>query len=309
MIHCGILIIYAIKNWLYDEIVRKDDPMNSCIKHSNQLATFECSSCHQALCKFCKPISFRGNILCTTCCEKEERCFFEQAERKDSSFLRSHSFQRLMITACAVALFASGFYAVIFWPREIDIPLEDKERLQYCLSLAYDAGKGSATYDRQMKNILRLDMNFRYVLSFLRQGEQAFDAKLYQQALDNYKSVKKMLPDWDWIYILIAQCYDGLGQIDSAKEKLEQAIELNPDGIKAYCVLGKIFEEADALDNAILQYTKASFVDSKNTDVLLKLSELYLKKNSFNKAREFRDKAKKLGANTDSMDTTITKKF
>jgi tetratricopeptide (TPR) repeat protein len=235
--------------------------------------------------------------MCRTCCEHEEQCFLEQEIRKETSLLKSHFFQNFLKAISVLAVFVGGFYMVLFWPREIKISLEDKDRLQYYLTQAYEAGKGSESYARQMKNIMRLDMKFRHVLSFLHQGEQAFDMKQYSKALDNYKTVKKMLPDWDWIYVLIAQCYDALGQIDSAKTELTQAIELNPDSIKAYCVLGKIFEEADAHDDAILQYTKASFIDPKNPEVLLRLSELYLKKNRPSKAREYREKAQRINAN------------
>jgi tetratricopeptide (TPR) repeat protein len=271
--------------------------MNFCVKHPEQFSNFECTVCHQALCALCKPISFRGKIMCVHCCDKEEQCFLEQEIRKEASLLKSPFFKNFLRVIAGIAIFAGVFYLFLFWPREIKISLEDRERLQYALTQAYEAGKGSASYARQMKNIMRLDLSFRHILSFLHQGEQAFDAKQYSKALENYKSVKKMLPDWDWIYILIAKCYDALGQIDSAKEELKQAIELNPNGLKAYCVLGKIFAEAEAHDDAILQYTKASFIDPKNTEVLLQLSDLYFKKNRPSKAREYREKAQRITAN------------
>ena len=75
--------------------------------------------------------------------------------------------------------------------------------------------------------------------------------------LENYKPVKKMLPDWDWVYIFIAECYDGLGQMDSAKEELKQAIELNPDHAWGWYLKGALIARDHRLEEAEPLLTRA----------------------------------------------------
>ncbi len=262
--------------------------------------------CKTELCKECKPISFQGKVYCAACCEIAENRLYSM-EIKKESFSSKYVFNRLAFSAILLACLISfsGYYFLIKPKDNIVIPPDDKEVLVFYLNLAYDKGKNSDTYKRQMNNILRLDMSYKSLITFLHTGEQYLEEKNYKEALVNFEKIKNMLSDWDLIYVFTSECYSNLGENDKAIDELKQAIELNINNTKAYMFLGDIYEKQDKIEDAILQYTKAFYIDNKNSSLPLKLAELYLRKNSITKAFEYRNQASKLGANTQNIDSLI----
>lgn len=273
-----------------------------CNQH-HQPAVYKCSGCKTVLCKECRPVSFHEKIFCSRCLEKEEKRFFAAEDKKHRT--QSYSWARLLSYFLFFILFSGGTYYYFFVPRMITVSVDDKERLRYYLSLAYDSPRNSETYKRQMDSIMRLEDKYRNLIGFLKRGEKSADKTHFEDAIKDFEIVKKLLPDWDGIYILIAQCYKKMGKTAFAKDQLKQAQELNPEDSKAYILMGEIHLEEQEIDEAILQYTKAHFIDRTNPEVLLSLSELYVRKKSFIKAREFRDEARRLGANTQRIDELL----
>ncbi len=275
-------------------------------KNHNLETTFSCAMCKTELCKECKPVSFQGKVYCATCCEIAENRIYN-AEIKKESFSSKYVFNRVAFSAILAACFISffGYYFFIKPNENIVIPPDDKEVLVFYLNMAYDKGKNSDTYKRQMNNILRLDMSYKSLIAFLHTGEKYLAEKNYKEALINFEKIKNMLSDWDMIYIFTSECFFNLGESDKAIGELKQAIELNINSTKAYMFLGDIYDKQDKIEDAILQYTKAFYIDSKNSSLPLKLAELYLRKNSITKAFEYRNQASKLGANTQNIDSLI----
>ncbi len=273
-----------------------------CNQHQKPVI-YHCSCCKTALCRDCRPVSFHEKIYCSQCMEKEEKRFFAAEEKKHEA--RNYTWIRLFSFSFLFLLFFGGIYYYFFVPRMISVSVDDKERLRYYLSLAYDSPRNSETYQRQMDSIMRLEDKYRNIIGFLKRGEKSADKKNYEAAIKDFEIIKNLLPDWDGIYILIAQCYKQMGKTAFAKDQLKQAQELNPEHSKAYILLGEIHLEEQEIDEAILQYTKAHFIDRSNPEIILSLCELYVRKKSFIKAREFRDEARKLGANTQRIDELL----
>lgn len=273
-----------------------------CGTHKDSEAQYQCKTCGVPLCRECKPVSFRGKIYCPSCSESEEKALFVSEEKK--ARIRSFKIRETLMIAFLFLFCASLYYYLFLKPREIRIPADDRDRLRYYLNLAYEK-KSPETYNRQMDNILRINDDYRNVISFLKAGESKLDKLHYAEALKDFEKVKKMLPDWEWIYIFSAKCYAGMNKKDEAEEELKEAQELNPDGSRAYTMLGELYASEGDIEQAILQYSKALFIDSKNCDVMLNLAELYYRKNSRIKAQEFRDEARKLGANTQKIDDLL----
>lgn len=257
------------------------------------------------MCRECGPVSLRGRILCPDCCAREEERAIRVEERK-TLFYRTRSFRVTMAVFGFVILAWGVFYLAFLMPRMVDVTADDQERIQFYLDLAYRSGKGTETFERQMDNISRLDMSYSHLLTYLRQGEEEHEEGRYREAIEHFKKVGKMLPKWSWIHVLMANSYLGLDLTEHAKNELEQAIELNPDDIRAYMILGRIYASEDEVEDAVLQFSKALFIDKRNPEVLLALAELYMKQNRFIKAREYRDRAHELGANTERVDALLS---
>jgi tetratricopeptide (TPR) repeat protein len=275
----------------------------NCTEHKDLEYLYTCKTCGKKLCRECKPVSFRGRILCLACSEAEEQALFNRETIK--SRYQSYKLGQWFVFLLIALLSGAGYYFMIYTPREVNIPSDDKERLRYYLNLAYEAKNNSETYKRQMNNILRLNDDYANVIQFLKFGEKALSQSRFGDAYIYFEKVKKMLPDWEWIYILTSKCYIGMNNKKQAEEELKQAQELNPDGSRAYVLLGELYASEGDFEQAILEYSKALFIDGKNSDVMLNLAELYYRKKSLIKAQEFRDSARKLGANTQKIDEML----
>jgi len=275
-----------------------------CKIHNDKVCSYKCTICGVMLCKDCKPVSFDNNIYCSKCVEQEEDRRYQLLLKKEKS--KSFSWEKSLLFSLIILMFISTGYYFAVKPKEIKITLDDKERIQFYLTLAYNAKEGSSTYKRQMKNIFRLDSEYTNVVTFFKNGQKLYKRKNYQKAIVSFQKIQNMLPDWDIVYLFLARCYNKLADSENAKSYLVQSIELNPDGTEAYMLLGDIYAQEKRYKDAILQYSKASFNDSKNSDIILHLAKLYLKEKKLIKAREFREKAYKLGANTELIDKLIS---
>jgi len=275
-----------------------------CNVHHDLVCHYKCATCGAMLCKDCKPVSYNNNIYCSHCVEQEEDKRFQLLLKKEKS--KSFSGKKFILTSLIILIFISAGYYLSIKPKEIKITLDDKERIQFYLTLAYNAKEGSSTYKRQMQNIFRLDSEYTNVVTFFENGQKLYKRGNYTKAIASFKKIQNMLPDWDIAYLFLARCYNKLDDSEVAKDYLVQSIELNPEGIESYMLLGDIYAQEEKYKDAILQYSKASFNDRKNSEIILHLAELYLKEKKLIKAREFREKAYKLGANTDMLDKLIS---
>lgn len=275
--------------------------MSNCEKH-NLIINFVCKKCGIKLCKDCKPIAYMGEIFCIECSEKIDESFIDKKNK--AIFIKPIIKKIFFLTVCLFLLCLAIYYS--FWKlKPIIIPVDERESVEFYLSLAYDSGKNSKTYERQMNSILRMNQSYRHLLGHIQKGDNAKDNKDYEEAISYYKKVRLMLPDWDYVYIFLAECFINLNDNESAIDYLKQAIELSPEKTKAYTMLGDVYQREGKFDNAILQYSKAMFIDNKNGKYPLALAKLYLESRNISKAIEHRDKAKNLGENTFDIDALI----
>lgn len=278
--------------------------MSDCIQHPENPTKFQCKGCKKELCSLCKPVSFHGDIFCHTCLDKEESKYFKKEDKKDA-FWTSLQFKIGLGAITGLLILIFTIYYIMFAPKVVELNVNDRERVQFFLDMAYEAGKGTATYDRNVHNIKRMNAKYINILRYLSLAENALEKNQADVAIENYKKVKVMLPDWHWVYIFLGEVYLKKGTTEEGEIEIKQAIELNPEGTKAYILLSKYYEQQERLDEAILQLSKASFNDKKNGDILIELGKLYLKKKWFVKARELRNKARNLNADTSSLDKMI----
>ena len=72
-----------------------------------------------------------------------------------------------------------------------------------------------------------------------------------QEALDSVEVLIKDYPNESLLYNVSGACYAGLGQLDTAVKRYEQALEIKPDYAEAHNNLGNALKELDQLDMAL----------------------------------------------------------
>ena len=78
-------------------------------------------------CQQCQPISFQNQILCATCLQKKEEEMIQAWEKKQyASPLRS---RKVVLFLLSLVLISTGFYFGFIKPKEIQIPGDDRERI------------------------------------------------------------------------------------------------------------------------------------------------------------------------------------
>ena len=78
-----------------------------------------------------------------------------------------------------------------------------------------------------------------------------------QEALDSVGALIKDYPNEALLYNVSGACYAGLGQLDAAVKRYEQALEIKPDYAEAFNNLGSVLKELGQLDAAVKCYEKA----------------------------------------------------
>lgn len=112
------------------------------------------------------------------------------------------------------------------------------------------------------------------------------DAKEYRDSLDLDNAiailhqVTNKYPKDNYFYLLAAT-YLEAGEVDSALEYADKALEMNNQNKEAYELKGFIFEEQNSLEEAESMYLKVLEIDYDYYDVREKLVELYLEQERY----------------------------
>ena len=85
-------------------------------------------------------------------------------------------------------------------------------------------------------------------------------------AIDCYKKVIKIKPDYADAYYNMGNSLGEKGDFDAAIESYKQALKIKPDYVEAYTNMGNVFKKIDDLEKAIDSYQKALKIDSKHAE-------------------------------------------
>ena len=141
-----------------------------------------------------------------------------------------------------------------------------------------------------MKNILYYFIGFNFFLCELSgniskeeqelalhhfmQGEFLVDQGNYSLAVLEFQDALDIDPNAPTIHVSIADAYLRLGKNKRAKNHLNTAVELNPDEIEAYEILGKIHLMQKSLSQAEEVYKELVRLDSMNIENYFSLANI-----------------------------------
>ena len=106
------------------------------------------------------------------------------------------------------------------------------------------------------------------------QGEFLVNQGNYALAILEFQDALDLDPNAPTIHVSIADAYRRLGKNKRAENHLQVAIELNPDEVEAYEILGKIYILQKRLPQAEAAFRELTRLDPDNIDHLYALADL-----------------------------------
>jgi len=89
---------------------------------------------------------------------------------------------------------------------------------------------------------------------YMAMGDEKFDQREFQSALENFDSAEALGVNFPDIYFWIGQACSGLGDFRRAEEALKKAITLNPRYVKARLSLADLYGQQEKFEPAIQEY-------------------------------------------------------
>ncbi len=96
------------------------------------------------------------------------------------------------------------------------------------------------------------------------------------EAIEIYKEVVKIEPDFFEAYSNLGVCYKNLNRLKEAREAFEYALKLKPDSAVAHNNIGNVYTLMERFDLAKAHYEKAITLKPKYFDVMENLRSILL---------------------------------
>jgi tetratricopeptide (TPR) repeat protein len=172
---------------------------------------------------------------------------------------------------------------VVLEPKDVDTWL--------MLGRLYKIGQNSVEAEKAYKKILDIDPNHEDALTGLAVvygdlGDSQRSSELLKRLTDKNPSPRTLMA--------LASQYEQLRNFGLAADTLRRALELQPDNPELKAAYAQNLLLADRFDEALKVYTEIGAEDAKNWQAQLRISQIYLQKKDYAKAREASMKAKEI---------------
>jgi tetratricopeptide (TPR) repeat protein len=175
------------------------------------------------------------------------------------------------------------------------ITAKDSKDLESWLNLGrlYRVSNNSVESEKAFKHALELDSSSEDALSGL--ASVYLDIGDTKKAIEMLRAVTDNDPSPRTLEIL-AESYDQVRDYKNAAEVLKKALEMAPDNGRLKRKLAQNLLLSEQYDAALKMYNDLIAEDPKDSQLQLRISEIYRTRRDFDKARTALDKAKELDA-------------
>ena len=120
----------------------------------------------------------------------------------------------------------------------------------------------------------------------VRHGDQLRAAKEHSRAIDVYRKLAVLRPQWALPYLRLGQTYLAQGKWEEAEGEFSTAWELARGQVEALVGLGEIAHHRGDLKAAVAWWRLATASDPRNTEARYQLGQVYLKLSRFDLAEQ-----------------------
>ncbi len=142
-------------------------------------------------------------------------------------------------------------------------------RLANCYSAAGEFEKAMSFYEKALDEELTADILFGF-------GFAAYQAGNYKTAAQKFSEVKELDPDYESVYLPLAQAYEKEGELEKSLEAAREGIAVNPYHKELYYFAGRTALKIGEKEEAERHLKKALELDPHYLDALLTLTKLLL---------------------------------
>jgi tetratricopeptide (TPR) repeat protein len=148
------------------------------------------------------------------------------------------------------------------------------QRLADAYAAAGEFEKALHHYDHVLEDKLDIDVLFGY-------GLTAYQAGLYEKAIEKLTEVKELDPDYHSLYLPLAKSYEHLEDLEKALQISTAGLKVNPYQRELHYFAGKISLKLGDESSAEKFFLDAIELDPSYIDALLTLNKLYLKQERY----------------------------
>ncbi len=135
--------------------------------------------------------------------------------------------------------------------------------------------------------------------AFFNRGDNLYDEKQYDQAIDAFTQAILLKPDYPDAYNERGMAYDEKGEYDLAIQDYTQSVKLNPKYAAAYYNRGISYANKGDYDQAVLDYTRALKLKPDDADVYSNRGSAYQNNKQYEQALQDYDHALQLDPNAE----------
>jgi serine/threonine protein kinase/tetratricopeptide (TPR) repeat protein len=213
------------------------------------------------------------------------RQFLEKAVRIDTTFATAYSY--LAIEYYVLDNRKAGVEAMQK-ARHYSDKATEKERLYIAARSAMLENNQDKRYDLERKLTEKYPQEKRAHLDLAYHCYAR--RKLYPQALERFKKVLELDPNFGLAYNQLAYTYMEMGEYEKATQNLEKYASLNPGDANVFDSMGELYLRMGELDRALAKYKEAAEVESKYFSAYRTTAYIYALKGDYNQTMNWIDK-------------------
>jgi tetratricopeptide (TPR) repeat protein len=134
----------------------------------------------------------------------------------------------------------------------------------------------------------------------LKQGNQLFEGKKYEEAIQAYEDLIAKNPDAYVIQKNIGNCYFELQKYDKAEDSYRKVLDKEPQNAEIMLLVGNCYANRGDNDQAMEWYNKIQFENIKDQAVLFNIGSKFYSQSKFEEALKYYKRAVEL--KTDFLD-------
>ena len=116
------------------------------------------------------------------------------------------------------------------------------------------------------------------------QGNEEYRRRDYDLALDYYQQAVRYVPEFSEARFKSALIMNKLGDYENAKSTLHKNLEIDPQHLQSYKLLGDVYSRLGDLENALVWYGNAVKINSKYDKAYYALGKTYINLGKFAEA-------------------------
>jgi tetratricopeptide (TPR) repeat protein len=147
-----------------------------------------------------------------------------------------------------------------------------------------------ALAEKEKQEIKINPTNSLTVYQWSSKGDDAYNFKLYDKAIEYYKEAIKIDPMYVNAYYNIGIAYGQKGDYDEALQMFKKAVIISPNDETLYYGVGAAYSKKESHDKAIKMYKKALDINPEYVEAYYNMGLEYVDKGEYDKAIEMFEK-------------------